>query len=225
MARQMKAERDRRAAILEAEGMKQAAILKAEGQKQSQILEAEGRREAAFRDAEARERAAEAEAAATGWCRRRLPTAAWCGQLSRRRKICGRTGEPRPKPEPEGFAVANRDGWPRRRAGRIAEIAKGPRRAPHPHLRAPGSRARGRGSPWIRRPPVHGAEPRADRTGNRPMGMTDLLPSAPWIWLALGLVLLGIETMAPGLFIFWIGLAAIATGLFVWPLPLASRAS
>ncbi len=65
MARQMKAEREKRAQILEAEGMKQAAILKAEGQKQSQILEAEGRREAAFRDAEAREREAEAEAKAT----------------------------------------------------------------------------------------------------------------------------------------------------------------
>jgi regulator of protease activity HflC (stomatin/prohibitin superfamily) len=65
MARQMKAERDRRAAILEAEGLKQAAILKSEGNKQSQILEAEGRREAAFRDAEARERAAQAEAEAT----------------------------------------------------------------------------------------------------------------------------------------------------------------
>jgi regulator of protease activity HflC (stomatin/prohibitin superfamily) len=65
MGRQMKAERDRRAVILEAEGQRQSAILKAEGQKQSQILEAEGRREAAFRDAEARERTAEAEAKAT----------------------------------------------------------------------------------------------------------------------------------------------------------------
>jgi regulator of protease activity HflC (stomatin/prohibitin superfamily) len=65
MARQMKAERDKRANILDAEGYRQAAILKAEGEKQSAILEAEGRREAAFRDAEARERAAEAEAKAT----------------------------------------------------------------------------------------------------------------------------------------------------------------
>lgn len=65
MARQMKAERERRAVILEAEGEKQAAILVAEGAKQSAILQAEGRREAAFRDAEARERAAEAEAKAT----------------------------------------------------------------------------------------------------------------------------------------------------------------
>jgi regulator of protease activity HflC (stomatin/prohibitin superfamily) len=65
MARQMKAEREKRALILEAEGMRQAAILKAEGEKQSVVLQAEGRREAAFKDAEARERSAEAEAKAT----------------------------------------------------------------------------------------------------------------------------------------------------------------
>ncbi|MDP1732594.1 MAG: SPFH domain-containing protein [Devosia sp.] len=65
MGRQMKAEREKRALILEAEGKRQAAILQAEGAKQSQVLEAEGRREAAFRDAEARERSAEAEARAT----------------------------------------------------------------------------------------------------------------------------------------------------------------
>ena len=65
MARQMKAERERRATVLEADGDKQAAILRAEGAKQSAILEAEGRREAAFRDAEAREREAQAEAKAT----------------------------------------------------------------------------------------------------------------------------------------------------------------
>ncbi|MBS0504584.1 MAG: SPFH/Band 7/PHB domain protein [Proteobacteria bacterium] len=65
MARQMKAERDKRASILEAEGLRASEILRAEGEKQAQILQAEGRREAAFRDAEARERAAEAEAKAT----------------------------------------------------------------------------------------------------------------------------------------------------------------
>jgi len=65
MAKQMKAEREKRANILEAEGFRQAAILKAEGEKQSVILEAEGEREAAFREAEARERLAEAEARAT----------------------------------------------------------------------------------------------------------------------------------------------------------------
>ena len=65
MAKQMKAEREKRADILSAEGQKQSAILQAEGRKQAQVLEAEGRREAAFRDAEARERSAEAEAKAT----------------------------------------------------------------------------------------------------------------------------------------------------------------
>jgi len=66
MARQMKAEREKRASVLEAEGQRQAEILRAEGRKQAAILQAEGRREAAFRDAEARERSAEAEARATG---------------------------------------------------------------------------------------------------------------------------------------------------------------
>src|SRR6201982_1025995 len=65
MGRQMKAERVKRADILQAEGQRQSDILRAEGAKQSQILQAEGRREAAFRDAEARERSAEAEAKAT----------------------------------------------------------------------------------------------------------------------------------------------------------------
>ena len=65
MARQMKAERERRAEILMAEGQKQAAILKAEGLREAQIREAEGRRQAAFLDAEARERSAQAEAEAT----------------------------------------------------------------------------------------------------------------------------------------------------------------
>lgn len=65
MARQMKAERDKRATILEAQGFRQSEIERAEGEKQAAILEAEGRKEAAFRDAEARERSAEAEANAT----------------------------------------------------------------------------------------------------------------------------------------------------------------
>jgi regulator of protease activity HflC (stomatin/prohibitin superfamily) len=65
MARQMKAERDKRANILEAEGFRAAAILKAEGEKQAVVLAAEGQKEAAFREAEARERSAQAEARAT----------------------------------------------------------------------------------------------------------------------------------------------------------------
>jgi regulator of protease activity HflC (stomatin/prohibitin superfamily) len=65
MARQMKAEREKRAQILEAEGLRQSAILKADGEKQSAILAADGKKEAAFREAEARIRLAEAEAQAT----------------------------------------------------------------------------------------------------------------------------------------------------------------
>ncbi len=65
MTRQMKAEREKRAAILESEGLRASEILRAEGEKQAKILQAEGLREAAFREAEARERSAEAEAAAT----------------------------------------------------------------------------------------------------------------------------------------------------------------
>ncbi len=65
MGRQMKAEREKRANILEAEGFRQAEILKAEGEKQSAILSAEGKRQAAFLEAEARERQAQAEAKAT----------------------------------------------------------------------------------------------------------------------------------------------------------------
>src|SRR5689334_24891138 len=65
MGRQMKAEREKRATILEAEGVRESSIQRAEGEKQSAILTAEGRREAAYRDAEARERLAEAEAKAT----------------------------------------------------------------------------------------------------------------------------------------------------------------
>jgi regulator of protease activity HflC (stomatin/prohibitin superfamily) len=65
MGRQMKAEREKRATILEAEGVRESSIQRAQGEKQSAILIAEGRREAAFRDAEARERQAEAEAKAT----------------------------------------------------------------------------------------------------------------------------------------------------------------
>ena len=65
MGRQMKAERDKRATILEAEGQRQSAILRAEGEKQALILQAEGKKEAVYRDSEARERSAEAEAKAT----------------------------------------------------------------------------------------------------------------------------------------------------------------
>src|SRR4029434_10825859 len=65
MTLQVKAEREKRAGILESEGMRQSEILRAEGEKQAKILQAEGLKEAAFREAEARERSAQAEANAT----------------------------------------------------------------------------------------------------------------------------------------------------------------
>lgn len=65
MGKQMKAERLKRASILEAEGLRQSEILRAEGAQQAAVLEAEGRKEAAYRDADARERLAQAEARAT----------------------------------------------------------------------------------------------------------------------------------------------------------------
>ena len=136
MGRQMKAERDRRAVILEAEGVRQAQILRAEGEKQAAILEAEGRREAAFRDAEARERSAEAEAKATqmvsrGDRRRQRPG----DQLLRRPEIHRGAGPDRHLAEPEAGADAaggfrhHRRGRRHRRAGqrshRGAAVAMG----------------------------------------------------------------------------------------------------
>ena len=119
MARQMKAEREKRAAVLEAEGLRQAEILRAEGQKQSQILAAEGRKEAAFRDAEARERQAEAEAKATDHGQRGdLAGRPRGGQLPRRREVY--RGHPRDRDgaEPEGRDRADRGGGARRHARR-----------------------------------------------------------------------------------------------------------
>ena len=119
MARQMKAEREKRAAVLEAEGLRQAEILRAEGQKQSQILAAEGRKEAAFRDAEARERQAEAEAKATGMVSEAITQGrSRRGQFHRGGKIHRRDPRARLGAEPEGGDRAHRGGRSRRNARR-----------------------------------------------------------------------------------------------------------
>ena len=130
MARQMKAERDKRAAILVAEGERQAAILTAEGAKQAQILAAEGRREAAYRDAEARERSAEAEAMATAGGQRGDQQGQRAGdQLLRRQQLYRRAEGSRRGQEPEGADPADRgDLGDRRGRRRGRDRARGVRR-------------------------------------------------------------------------------------------------
>ena len=137
MGRQMKAEREKRAEILQAEGQRQSEILRAEGAKQSQILEAEGRREAAFRDAEARERTAEAEAKATemvsaGDRARRYRGA----QLFRRREISQGVRPARSIAQSEGADAADRGHERARLACRHRRDRQG-----HVRRRRPGRRA------------------------------------------------------------------------------------
>ncbi len=109
MARQMKAEREKRAQILEAEGLRAAEILRAEGEKQSQILQAEGRREAAFRDAEAREREAEAEAKATTMVSEAIAASGTQRSItSSRRNIPMRLPPSPPRPMPRPFCSRSR---------------------------------------------------------------------------------------------------------------------
>ena len=118
MARQMKAEREKRASVLEAEGHRQAEILRAEGRKQSAILEAEGRKEAAFRDAEARERGAEAEARATARQRGHRQGRHRGGELPRGREVRGGGQSHRHGPEPARGGGADRGRRTRRHARR-----------------------------------------------------------------------------------------------------------
>ena len=122
MGRQMKAEREKRAVILEAEGMRQADITRAEGKKAAVVLEAEGRKEAAFRDAEARERSAQAEAAATAHAQRGDRRRRYRGaQLFDRREICAGADELRAVAEPEDLHRA--DGAFASLAGTLGGIA------------------------------------------------------------------------------------------------------
>ena len=220
MARQMKAEREKRAAVLEAEGLRQAEILKAEGEKQSQILAAEGRKEAAFRDAEARERLAEAEAKATtmvsdaiakgdlaartSWSPRSTsrPCATWRRRRTRRSSSC-RTRRPALIGTLGGLAEIDEVGVRRRRPGDGGG-------AHHPAGAAPGGRADDRPRQHVRR---------HDRLCRRDA-------RAPGRWIVAGLVL-GPRARAPGVFLIWLGLAAVLTGVidgFFRPLVAGERA-
>src|SRR5690606_34097413 len=188
MARQMMAERNRRAEILEAEGRKQA-----------QILEAEGRREAAFRDAEGRERAAEAEARATEM----VSEAIGRGDLAalnyfvadRYIKAFGQLAE---SPNPEIIRLPIEATSMLSSLAGIGEIAKA----------TFGDAATGAASgaarparPCPTPPTLRKAESAA---------MTDILVAlGTWNWLIAALVLIGLELLAPGVFLFWLGLAAL----------------
>ena len=196
MARQMKAEREKRAAVLEAEGLRQAEILRAEGDKQSQILAAEGRKEAAFRDAEARERQAEAEAKATSM----VSDAIAQGDLAAANFIVAekyiealRAMATAPNQKVvivpiEAAALAGS-------LGGIAELTKsvfgegGASTSPAaPYRRSAGGAA------------AHDRERRSSSLG-------------AWAWIILGVALSASSFWRRASFFIWLGLAAIATGL------------
>ena len=206
MARQMKAERDKRAAILVAEGERQAAILTAEGAKQAQILAAEGRREAAYRDAEARERSAEAEAKATQVVSEAISQRQRAGdQLFRRQQLYRRAESAGRGQEPEGADLADRGDLGDRRDRRRGR-----------------DRARGVRRPW-RQFSVAAGSPKQPASGRRAsapaarslrskvtLGMSSLFTLGPWNWMILAAILFVLEVMAPGIFFMWFGLAAAA---------------
>jgi membrane protein implicated in regulation of membrane protease activity len=238
MARQMMAEREKRAAILEAEGRRQAEILKAEGQKQAQILEAEGRREAAYRDAEGRERSAEAEAKATAMVSdAHQPGRCAGGELLHRAEICRGADCVRPFAQPEDPAAADggdRHPWSARRHRRahpgniwrrpavIPASRKGeasPSRRPCAFDRAGLGGRFGDGAGVDPAQPAHPG--RVWAGGRLTMLATVVETLGGWTWWVLGLILLGIEVIVPGFFFLWFGIAAILIGvsalLIDWP--------
>jgi regulator of protease activity HflC (stomatin/prohibitin superfamily)/membrane protein implicated in regulation of membrane protease activity len=195
MGRQMKAERDKRAVILVAEGERQSQILKAEGQKQAAILEAEGRREAAFRDAEAREREAEAEAKATDMVSKAIASGdvqAINYFVAQRYTQAIEALASAPNQKVLMLPVEATASLIGSLTG-IAEIAR--RRS---------QRKRGR----------RGVPAACRRPGAL---MEDIVRQlGPWLWIIAGLILLGLELLAPGVFLVWFGIAALITGVFAF---------
>ena len=209
MARQMKAERDKRAAILVAEGERQAAILTAEGAKQAQILAAEGRREAAYRDAEARERSAEAEAKATQVVSEAISKGNvqainyfvannYIGALKALAEAKNQKVLILPLEATSvigAIAGVGRDRArgvrrPRRQLGLAAE----PGQAAGDHDAAGSSPA----APFLR--------------SREPPRWSALFTLGPWNWMILAAILFVLEVMSPGIFLMWFGMAAAVTG-------------
>ena len=206
MGRQMKAEREKRALILESEGLRASEILKAEGQKQGQILQAEGRREAAFRDAEARERAAEAEAKATQLVSEAIEKGSTQAiNYFVALKYTEAVGNFAEFAQRQDDPVPGRGDPADRHAGRDRRAR--PRRARPERRRA-------------RRPP----RPVRGRQAMSLIGGAGLAPY--WWWLIAAVVLGILELLAPGFFLVWMGAAAAVTGVIVAlvPMPLALAA-
>ncbi len=202
MGRQMKAERVKRADILQAEGQRQSEILRAEGEKQAQILQAEGRREAAFRDAEARERAAEAEAKATQMVSESIAKGdvAALNYFIADRYIKA-FGEIARSPNQKIIMLPIE-------ADQRARLARRHRRDRQGDVRHRWCRSGQRGGATL------GAELGRHAEQLARNAMWDMLVKlGPWNWLIVGLVLMALELVAPGVFLLWLGLAALLVGI------------
>ena len=209
MGRQMKAERVKRADILQAEGQRQSEILRAEGAKQGQILQAEGRSEAAFRDAEARERSAEAEAKAT----QMVSEAIAKGDVAALNyfiadKYIKAFGQLADSPNQKVIMLPIEATSMLGSLAGIGEIAK---------ATFGESAASAQAAARRRSVPSAGPTPPAAPPAYRPIGdqtrghvMAEMFSTlGTWNWLIFGLILMALELLAPGVFLFWLGLAAL----------------
>ena len=205
MGRQMKAEREKRAVILEAEGMRQADITRAEGRKAAVVLEAEGRKEAAFRDAEARERSAQAEAAAT----RMVSEAIAQGDIAALNYLIA------DKYVRAFTALAQA---PNQKVHR-ADGARLARRHARRHRADRGGALRAKRAP--RRPRVFVARSFPTACARGGSGVSEIGLSSTMSWLVAGLALCAAETLVPGAFLIWIGAAAVILGAVEFFPPMA----
>ena len=201
----MKAEREKRANILDAEGFRQAAILKAEGEKQAVVLAAEGNKEAAFREAEARERLAQAEARATAMVSQAIAQ----GDVQAinyfvAQKYVEALKEFAASPNQKVFMMPMESAGLLGALGGIAELAKDAMQR-QPSSLPPGS-------------------PGSPRTTPRAVSReaAELLPQHLhwWHWMVLAVLLAAAETLLPGAVIIWFAASAAVIGLLLIVIPI-----